>query len=235
MKKHLFLAAAVLAAPLLAHADLKAMDDGALSDVTGQAGISISGTFQGSVGAVTYTDTDTNGGSLRLENISLPALTIDDTKPLTIDVVTTDIGGKSTQQLCHRPAGHHRRRDRWRHQGGRHQRRQHRLADRLRAEHGRFHHQGLGSLIQEPSRDAKTSPRHRRVFLRKRYDGAMFEILLGSLIGLFGFTQTVDTKPQPQGTVNLSQPPDPQWTLPRIGATGADEPVAVPQRHPPGL
>lgn len=100
MKKHLFLATAVLAAPLLAHADLKAMDDGALSDVTGQAGISISGTFQGSVGAVTYTDTDTNGGSLRLENISLPALTIDDTKPLTIDVVTTDIGGKSTQQLA---------------------------------------------------------------------------------------------------------------------------------------
>ena len=46
---------------------------------------------------MTYTDTDTNGGSLRLENISLPALTIDDTKPLTIDVVTTDIGGKSTQ------------------------------------------------------------------------------------------------------------------------------------------
>ena len=37
---------------------------------------------------------------LRLENISLPALTIDDTKPLTIDVVTTDIGGKSTQQLA---------------------------------------------------------------------------------------------------------------------------------------
>lgn len=102
MKKHLFLATAVLAAPLLAHADLKAMDDGALSDVTGQAGISISGTFQGSVGAVTYTDTDTNGGSLRLENISLPALTIDDTKPLTIDVVTTDIGGKSTQQLADR-------------------------------------------------------------------------------------------------------------------------------------
>ena len=33
----------------------------------------------------------------------------------------------------------------------------------------------------------------------------MFEILLGSLLGLFGFTQTVDTKPQPQGTVNLTQ------------------------------
>ncbi|WGW63325.1 DUF6160 family protein [Pseudomonas aeruginosa] len=101
MKKHLFLATAVLAAPLLAHADLKAMDDGALSDVTGQASISISGTFQGSVGAVTYTDTDTNGGSCGFDqNIDLPALTIDDTKPLTIDVVTTDIGGKSTQQLA---------------------------------------------------------------------------------------------------------------------------------------
>lgn len=33
----------------------------------------------------------------------------------------------------------------------------------------------------------------------------MFEILLGSLIGLFGFTETVDTKPPPQGTVNLTQ------------------------------
>ena len=34
----------------------------------------------------------------------------------------------------------------------------------------------------------------------------MFEILLGSLLGLFGFTQAVDTKPQQQGTVNISQP-----------------------------
>ncbi|SDK07207.1 hypothetical protein SAMN05216189_102819 [Pseudomonas delhiensis] len=33
----------------------------------------------------------------------------------------------------------------------------------------------------------------------------MFEILLGSLLGLFGFTQTVDTKPQSQGTVNITQ------------------------------
>lgn len=33
----------------------------------------------------------------------------------------------------------------------------------------------------------------------------MFEILLGSLLGLFGFTQTVDTQPQPRGTVNITQ------------------------------
>ncbi|WP_374440422.1 C39 family peptidase [Pseudomonas panipatensis] len=41
----------------------------------------------------------------------------------------------------------------------------------------------------------------------------MFEILLGSLLGLFGFTQTVDTKPQPQGTVNLTQQLTPNGPL----------------------
>ncbi len=34
----------------------------------------------------------------------------------------------------------------------------------------------------------------------------MIEILLGSLLGVFGFTQAVDTKPQPEGAVNISQP-----------------------------
>ena len=33
----------------------------------------------------------------------------------------------------------------------------------------------------------------------------MIEILVGSLLGLFGFTQAVDSKPQPQGSVNLTQ------------------------------
>ncbi len=33
----------------------------------------------------------------------------------------------------------------------------------------------------------------------------MIEILLGSLIGVLGFTEAVDTKPPPQGTVNLTQ------------------------------
>ncbi|MFI8483208.1 C39 family peptidase [Pseudomonas sp. NPDC078700] len=33
----------------------------------------------------------------------------------------------------------------------------------------------------------------------------MIEILLGSLIGIFGVTETVEVKPQPQGRVNLSQ------------------------------
>ena len=34
----------------------------------------------------------------------------------------------------------------------------------------------------------------------------MIEILLGSLLGVFGFTLAVDTKPQPEGAVNISQP-----------------------------
>lgn len=33
----------------------------------------------------------------------------------------------------------------------------------------------------------------------------MIEILLGSLIGMWGFTEAVDTKPPPPGTVNLTQ------------------------------
>ncbi|PAU65251.1 peptidase C39 [Pseudomonas sp. PIC25] len=33
----------------------------------------------------------------------------------------------------------------------------------------------------------------------------MIEILVGSLIGVFGFTEAVETKPQQQGTVNITQ------------------------------
>lgn len=34
----------------------------------------------------------------------------------------------------------------------------------------------------------------------------MIEILLGSLIGLYGLTEAVDTRPPPAGTVNITQP-----------------------------
>ncbi|MCJ1886024.1 DUF6160 family protein [Pseudomonas sp. LA21] len=104
--KQLVLASAVLATPFLAHADMQSMDDAALSGVTGQDGISIAGTFNASIGAVTYKDADTNGGTLSLEGIHLPSLTIADNAPMTIDVVTTNItpagGGTAvaTQQLA---------------------------------------------------------------------------------------------------------------------------------------
>jgi len=95
--KQLAFAAAVLAAPFMAQADMTAMDDSALSGVTGQDGISISGNFAGSVGAVVYTDGDAGGGSLRMETISFTGFTILDSAPLTVDVVT-NAGG--TQQLA---------------------------------------------------------------------------------------------------------------------------------------
>jgi len=95
--KQLAFAAAVLAAPFMAQADMTAMDDSALSGVTGQDGISISGNFAGSVGAVVYTDGDASGGSLRMEAISFSGFTILDSAPLTVDVVT-NAGG--TQQLA---------------------------------------------------------------------------------------------------------------------------------------
>ncbi|WP_371226576.1 DUF6160 family protein [Pseudomonas sp. QE6] len=103
--KQLVLASAVLATPFLAHADMQSMDDAALSGVTGQDGISIAGTFNAQIGAVTYTDADTKGGSLVLEGIHLPSVTISDDAPMTVDVVTNDVkplGGTTavaTQQL----------------------------------------------------------------------------------------------------------------------------------------
>ncbi|MFP6850700.1 MAG: DUF6160 family protein [Pseudomonas sp.] len=101
--KQLALAAAVLAVPFMAQAELKAMDDSALATVTGQDGISISGSFNGSIGKISYTDTDTGGGSLNLENITFTGFNIADDAPVKVDVVTTAIGPTGstvdTQQL----------------------------------------------------------------------------------------------------------------------------------------
>ncbi len=85
--KQLALAAAVLSASFMAQAQMKSMEDTALSDVTGQAGISISGNFNQTIGSVTYTDTDAGGGSIRMENISLSGFNISDANPIMIDVV----------------------------------------------------------------------------------------------------------------------------------------------------
>jgi hypothetical protein len=94
--KQLALAAAVLAVPFMAQADLQMMDDSALATVTGQDGISISGNFNGTIGSIVYTDGDTNGGSLRMETIAFTGFNIADDAPVMVDVVT-NAGG--TQQL----------------------------------------------------------------------------------------------------------------------------------------
>ncbi|OHC21628.1 MAG: hypothetical protein A3J71_14230 [Pseudomonadales bacterium RIFCSPHIGHO2_02_FULL_60_43] len=94
--KQLALATAVLAVPFMAQAELKAMDDTALATVTGQDGISISGSFNGTIGSLVYTDGDTGGGSLRMETVAFTGFNISDTAPVKVDVVENASG---TQQL----------------------------------------------------------------------------------------------------------------------------------------
>ncbi|KPQ01424.1 DUF6160 family protein [Marinobacter sp. HL-58] len=57
--KKLALATAVAAAPFAAHAELQAMDDSTMGDVTGQAGVTIELETQVSIGEFTYTDEGT--------------------------------------------------------------------------------------------------------------------------------------------------------------------------------
>ena len=94
--KQLALATAVLAVPFMAQAELKAMDDTALATVTGQDGISISGSFNGTIGSLAYTDGDAGGGSLRMETVAFTGFNISDTAPVKVDVVENASG---TQQL----------------------------------------------------------------------------------------------------------------------------------------
>lgn len=94
--KQLVLAAAVLAVPFMAQAGMTSMDDSALASVTGQDGISISGSFNGSIGKVSYKD---SGNSLNLNTITFTGFTILDTAPLMVDVVSTTINSVATEQL----------------------------------------------------------------------------------------------------------------------------------------
>ena len=82
--KQLALAAAVLSASFMAQAELKSMDDASMSDVTGQAGISIAGNFSGSIGNVAYVD---DGNKLNLSGITMTGFAIADANPLTVDVI----------------------------------------------------------------------------------------------------------------------------------------------------
>jgi len=75
--KKIALVSAIAAAPFAAHADLKAMDDSAMGNITGQAGVTIELETQVSIGQFKYTDTNgggTNeigGGSFTVNNIDL--------------------------------------------------------------------------------------------------------------------------------------------------------------------
>ncbi|WP_395504260.1 DUF6160 family protein [Ectopseudomonas hydrolytica] len=89
--KKIALAAAVMAVPFMAQAQMQSLDDAALADVTGQAGISIAGNFDATIGSIVYTDTEAgvNDGSnsLSLNTVKLTGFNISESNPLTIDVV----------------------------------------------------------------------------------------------------------------------------------------------------
>ncbi|AOY87562.1 hypothetical protein BKP64_04900 [Marinobacter salinus] len=75
--KKIALATAVAAAPFAAHADLQAMNDSAMGEVTGQAGVTIELQTRVSIGQFKYTDTDggaageIGGGSFAVNDIEL--------------------------------------------------------------------------------------------------------------------------------------------------------------------
>lgn len=94
MKVKQLVLAVALATPFMAQADLKAMDDSALADVTGQAGISISADLNNvKIGRVAYNDdVNAGGGSINIVNTSITGLTFDEAAPLKIDVVTLTDG-----------------------------------------------------------------------------------------------------------------------------------------------
>ncbi|MGQ7957593.1 DUF6160 family protein [Pseudomonas sp. SP16.1] len=93
--KKIALAAAVMAVPFMAQADLKALDDADLAGVTGQAGISIAGNFDATIGSIVYTDTETGvidgSNTLSLNTVTLSGFNIDEASPLTIDVVDSKL------------------------------------------------------------------------------------------------------------------------------------------------
>ena len=68
--KKIALVSAIAASSSFAQAELKSLDDSAMGDLTGQAGISIELNTNVDIGAIVYTDTDT-GGKLVMSNIAI--------------------------------------------------------------------------------------------------------------------------------------------------------------------